>query len=382
MNIIAFIIRRKTLVSMLFIALVVLGVVSFHYLPVELYPNVELPFLIVSASSQQDVDPSYIEKQAIIPLEGAVSGLEGIDRIESYVERNGGIIYVFFDKNVNTKYAYLRLDEKVKALAADIGDDFQLMVFKTETEQLTNQFMTLQVRGGGGTDRVRFVADKEIVRDLENIDGVADVQVFGGREKSVEIIIDEQAIRANNISPARIRGLIAQNAGIKTFVGKAYDNDRFYFVNLVADYTDVRHLESIVVDAAGPVLLGDVAEIYFGVKQPTSISRVNGKDAITVQLTRESQINLIDLAHKTRDVIDNLNDKLKPLDVEIVIQSDSAEQIEENIDMIIELALFGGLLAVFVLWIFLRNLKWVLIITLALPISIFTAFNFFYAGNI
>jgi multidrug efflux pump subunit AcrB/ABC-type multidrug transport system ATPase subunit len=382
MNITEFVIKRKTFVSMLFIALVMLGLISYQQLPVELFPNAELPFLIVQARSQLDMDPTYIETQAIVPLEGAVSTLEGIDRIESFVERNGGVIYVYFNQKVNTKYAYLRLDEKINSIKATLGDEFQVAVIKIDTEQLSNQFMSLEVRGAGGLDRVREIADQKVTEELQNVDGVAGVQIFGGREKSIEIILDEDACRAFDVTPAYIRNLIAQNAQYKTFVGKAYDKNRYYFVNLVADYTQVSQIENIVVNDVGPVLLKDVAEVFFGVKDQTSLSRVNGQDAVTVQLSRDSQANLIDVAHKTRDVIASLNNKLAGLDVEIVIQSDSAEQIEDNIDMIIQLALFGGLLAVFVLWIFLRNIRWVLIITLALPISIFAAFNFFYAGEI
>ena len=382
MNIIYFVIRRKTLISMLFVALVLLGVVSYQQLPVELFPNAELPFLIVQVSTMQEMDPTFIEKQAMVPLEGAVSSLQGIDRIESFVERNGGIIYVYFNKNVNTKFAYLRLDERINAVRQDLGDQFFVAVIKVDTEQLSNLFMSLQVLGGGGLERVREFTDQKIVQELESIDGVANVQVYGGRERSVEITLDQAACKAYGVTPSQISALIAQNAASKTFVGKAYDRNRRLFVNLAADYTDVSQLQNIVVRNEGPVLLRDIAEVYFGAKQQTSISRVNGKAAISIQLMRDSQANLIDLAQKTRAVIADLNERLAPLDVQMSIESDSAERIEKNIDMIVKLALFGGLLAVAVLWLFLRNLRWVLVITLAIPVSILTSFNFFYSAGI
>ncbi|NIA28803.1 MAG: ATP-binding cassette domain-containing protein, partial [Actinobacteria bacterium] len=247
---------------------------------------------------------------------------------------------------------------------------------------LSNMFMGLQVRGSGGLDRIREVIDQKITSELENIDGIAGVQVFGGRQKSIEIILDEDACRAYHITASQIQSLLAKNQQYKAFLGPAYANNRHYFVNLVAEYTDVSNIGNIVVNPVGPVFLKDVAEIYFGVKEQDSISRVNGKDAITIQLVRDAQVNLIDLSHATRDVIKKLNEKLKSDDVEIVIQNDSAELIEKNINLIIHLALIGGLLAVVVLWLFLRNLRWVFIITLAIPISIFTAFNFFYAFHI
>lgn len=382
MSITEFVIKRKTFVSMLFIGLVLLGIISYKQLAVELYPNAELPFLIVQVSTQQEYDPSYVERQAVIPLEGAVSTLEGVDEIVSEVDRRRGIIYVYFNQNVNTKYAFLRLEEKVSAIRADLGDEFFVSVLKVDIEQMSNSFMTIQVRGSGGLERVREITDQKIVADLEAVNGVANVQVSGGQEKSIEIILDEMACKAYNVTPASIRSLISQNAQYKTFVGQTVDQNQYRFVNLVADYTDVSQLENIVVNSNGPILLKDVADVIFGVKEQESISRVNGKDAVTITMSRDSQANLIQLAHDARDVIDDLNAKLKPLDIEIVIQSDTAEQIEDNIDKIIQLALFGGLLAVFVLWIFLRTLKWVMIITLAIPISIYTAFNFFYAADI
>jgi len=382
MHMMKFVINRKIFISMLFTALVLLGVVSYNQLDVELYPNAELPFLIVQARTMQELDPAYVESQAIIPLEGVVSSLEGVDTIESYVERNGGMIFVYFNQNVNVKYLYLRLDEKVNAVKSEIGEEFIISVQKVDTESLSNTFMSLQVRGTGDVDRIRQIVEERMLADLQNVDGVANVSVFGGREKSIEIILDEQACKAYRITPNSIRNLIAQNNQIKTFVGKAYTQNRYYFVNVNADYTDVSQIENIIVRDEGPVYLRDVAEIYFGLKEETSLSRVNGKEAITVQLTRESQSNLIELAGKTRKVVADLNDELVPLGIDVVIQSDTAENIEENINMIIKLAITGALLAVFVLWVFLRNLRWVLVITLAIPISVYTAFNFFYAGDV
>ncbi len=382
MNIIRFIIRRKTFVSMLFIALCLMGYVSYTQLPVELFPSAELPFLIVQVNGSSEMDPDYMEKQAIIPLEGAISTLEGIDEIESTVNSRNGTITVYYNQNVKIKYAYLRLQEKVNSVKSSLGDDFFVNVVKIDTELLANMFMSLQVRGEGGTDRVRQIADKEIVDELENIDGIANVELFGGREKSVEIILNEEAARAHHITASQIRSLIASNTSSKTFLGQAYDRNKYYFVNLVADYTDVHDLQNIVIDRNGPVLLKDVADVYVGAKEEESLSRVNGKDAITIQLVRDTQVNLIDLSHTTRSVIDRLNKELTPQGIEIVIQSDTAEDMERNIDLIKQLALVGSILAIFILYFFLRHLQLVLVIALAIPISVLTAFNFFYAFDI
>jgi multidrug efflux pump subunit AcrB/ABC-type multidrug transport system ATPase subunit len=380
MNPTNFVIKRKVFISMLFIGVTLLGVISYKQLPAELYPNVELPFLFVQVGASQEYDPEYVESQAIIPVEGAISSLQGIETIESTVDRRQGAITIYFKQNVDLKYAYLRLDEKINALRSQLPDGFFARVYKVDTEQLTNMFMSLQVRGGGGVDRVRQLTEQKVSDELENIDGIAGVQVYGGRQKSVEIIVDEAACQSHDISVAQIRAALGRNSIDKTFLGRAFDGKKKYFVNLLADYASVSDLENIYVKY--PVRIKDVAQVFVGVKDPTSISRVNGKDAVTIQLMRDSRENLIDLSKRTRAVIGNLNQKLASQDAEIVIQYDRAEIIERNIDLIIRLALVGGLLAIAILWFFLRNIRLVAIIALAIPISIFTAFNFFYAFGI
>ncbi len=367
---------------MLFVGFSLLGVISYKLLPVELFPNAELPFLIVQVGATQEVNPEYLETKAIIPVEGAITTLEGVDKIESFTQNRQGIIFVYFNQKTKIKYAYLKLEEKLNTVKTTLGDEFMISVMKVDTDQIANQFMNLQVRGGAGLNRVREVIDRKITPELENIDGIANVEVFGGQEKSVEIILNENACRAYNISANRVRSLLASNNSYKAFVGKVYENDHYYFVNTVADYTRVEDIENILVNADGPIYLRDIADIKFGVKEQTNISRVDGKEAITVQLVRDTQVNLIDLSHRTRDVIKQLNTRLVHDDVEVVIQSDSAEIVEKNIDLIIQLALVGGFLSILILWLFLRNLKLVLTIALSMPISIFTAFNFFYAFGI
>lgn len=366
---------------MLFIALTMLGYVSYKQLPVELLPNAELPTLFVQVSSQQDMDPSYVESEIIIPLEGAISSIGGVNKIESNVDSRQSSIQVDFKNTVNFKITSLRLQEKVNELAATFPEGFTVQLQKVDISQLANNFMVLQVRGSGGVDRVRNIVDKEIRTDLENVDGVASVNVYGGREKAIEIRLNPEACKALNLTPSSISSLLTQNTQDKAFVGFANEPDSKYFIHVNALYTKVSDLENIVV-APGPVLLKDVATVFFDLKEETSYSRVNGKDAVSVALMNDSQANLIDLSHRAIEAIDRLNEKLAYLDVEVVVQENTAETMENNINQIINLALVGGLLAVLILWLFLKNLRLVFFIALSIPISVYTAFNFFYAFGI
>ncbi len=376
-----FLLHRRIAICMLFIALTGLGYVSYKQLPVELLPNAELPMLFVQVTSAQDMDPSYVESEVVIPLEGAIGTIGGIEQIESQVDSRQSSIRIDFKPNVNFKITVLKLQEKINETASSLPEGFTVQVQKVDVSMLTGGFMSLQVRGSGGTDRVRNLVEKEIRPDLENIDGIASVNIYGGREKAIEVQLDPDACKALNLTPSGISSLLTQNTQEKAFVGYTNEPDGKYFVHVNSPYTQVSDLENIVV-APGPVLLKDIATVFFDMKEETSYSRINGKDAVSVSLLADSQANLIQLSHRTVEVIDRLNEQLAPLDLSIVVENNQAETMEDNINQIIHLAFVGGLLAVVILWLFLKNFRLVFFIALSIPISIYTAFNFFYGVGI
>jgi multidrug efflux pump subunit AcrB/ABC-type multidrug transport system ATPase subunit len=376
-----FIIHRKIFISMVFLGLTILGYVSYKRLPVELLPNAELPMLFVQIQSRIEVDPKYMENQAVIPIEGAIGTMEGIESMESNLNNRSATIQVNFEQNVDTKYTFLKLQEKIGQVTDNIDDNFIVTVNKVDIQQLTNQFMELQIRGTGGTDRLRNIVDKEILANIENTDGIASVTVFGGKERSIEVTYDLAACEAYGITPSQIRDAINSNSRNRVFTGYLHDSKKKYFVHVTAEYDKVSDIENIIV-APGPVYLKDVADVYFGVKEEETISRVNGLDAVSMTLVSDSQANKIELSHRVAEEIAELNQKLAAKDVEIVVQTNQAETMEKNIDQMIDLALVGGLLAIFVLWMFLKNFRIVSFMAMGIPVSVFTAFNLFYAYNI
>ncbi len=367
---------------MIFIGLSVMGFISYKRLPVELFPNVELPVLIVQISAATDVDPKYMESQAILPLEGVIGTLEGIEEITANANSRDGIIFISFVHGTNLKYAYLKLEQKVGAIRPDIPPEFVVTIIKIDTEQFTNAFMELQVLGGGGVDRVRNITDQYIVDRLSDIDGIGGVEVFGGRQKTVEIIMNDAICEANGITANTIRNLLRQNSDKSAYMGMVHHNGQKILVNATAELQNIKDIQRLVVSERGPLLLGDVAEVFFGVKEQTSLSRVNGKDAVSMRVSKDTQANLIAISEATLKAVDEINKDLAFMDAEIVVQRNQAQMMTDNVSQIKNLAIFGGLLAIFVLWVFLRRLKFIISIALAIPISVFTAFNFFYAFDI
>ncbi len=367
---------------MLFTGLTLLGYVSYKKLPVELIPNPELPTLYVQVGTPLEMDPGYIETQAVIPLEGAIGTLDNIEKIETNITSNYGVIAIYYTQDADIKYASLKLQEKIDIVKKSIPEDFLVNVIRIDLNQMINQFMSLQVRGEGGVDRIRNIADREIKPKLENINGIAGVQVYGGQENSIEVRLDERACKANGITMGQVRTLLNNNGREKTFAGMVVDGNNEFFVNITSEYTDVSDIGKIIVKQNGPVLLRDIAEIFYGVREETSYSRVNGLDAVTINLVNDNQANLIRLSKNAVSEINKINSELASTGVEIVVQYNSAETMEENISQIINLAITGGFLAILILWFFLRNIRLVSIIAVSLPVSVFTAFNFFYAAGI
>ncbi|MCC8087852.1 MAG: efflux RND transporter permease subunit [Rikenellaceae bacterium] len=372
-----FLLNRKITITMIFVALTMLGYVSYKQLPVELLPNAELLQLYVQVSVRNDVDPAYMESQIVSPLEGAISTIDGVEKIQSRSGSRQGNISVDFKSNVNLKYTTLRLQEKINEVYPDLPEGVNVLVQKVDVSRMTNNFMELQVRGSGGVDRVRNIVDEEIVPELENVDGVASVNVYGGRQKALEVQLDLEACKALNITPAQVIQLLVRNSQERTFVGYVNDSDDKYFVHVNSVYESITDIENIVV-SPGPVLLKDIAVVFFDLKDETTLSRVNGKEAVSVSVMNDSQVNLIEVSHRVLELTKKLNDELRAMDIEIVVQNNSAEVMENNINQITDLALFGGILAIIILWIFLKNIRLVVVIALSIPISIYAAFNLFY----
>ena len=193
MNVIEFFIRRKTFSAMLFLGLSLLGYISYTRLPMETIPNVEFSTLIIQVTCQREVDPEYIEKQAVVALEGAAASLNGVSAIETNVQQQRATITISFDQSVSLNLAYIKLQESVNELVDSIGEEFNVQVVKVDTESLANIFMSLEIRGSGGLERIRSLADKSIIPELEQITGVALVQASGGTPESVEIVLGADA---------------------------------------------------------------------------------------------------------------------------------------------------------------------------------------------
>jgi multidrug efflux pump subunit AcrB/ABC-type multidrug transport system ATPase subunit len=374
--------RRKVLISMVFLALTMLGAISYRSLKVELIPAMELPMLFIRVSAPVERDLQFVEREAIIALEGAAGRLDKVEEIESRVTPNGGMVTVSFDQQADMRYSYLKLSEQVDAVRDRLPEGFRAEVVRVDMEQLNTEFMRIQARGEGGTNRIRTLLEQDINDRLMAVDGVAAVQVFGGQQKTISIELDRHVLNSHGLSMDNIRRKIQESQQSKVFVGEVHEHDSRFFVNAGAEYVSPSDIKNIVIDPEGPLLLSDLGTIRYGLQEPDSYSRVNSMDVVTMALARESQVNLIELSNKVKAEIAKINSDYSDKDLSLDIQVNNAEEIESNINQIIYLALLGGFLALLILWVFLENLPLVTMVMVAMPISVFGAFNFFYAADI
>ncbi|MFI3269635.1 MAG: efflux RND transporter permease subunit [Rikenellaceae bacterium] len=377
-----FLIERKITISMLFIALTFLGYISYRQLSMELLPKANAPRCSVNINGTSNYDPKYLEAEVIVPLEGIVAQCSGVQEITSTVNSYKSTIDIEFKPNVNIKSAYIRLSELVNEFAGGLPDEFNVWTTSAGSQNMINdEFMALRVKGDYDVDEILAITESEVEERLANIEGIVDVVVYGGRGKSVEIELIPELCDALKITTKKVSSALTNAGDERIFAGYVTNGADENSIFIDGGYSSVAMIGNVVV-ADGPVFLKDIASITSSLKEPTTISRLDGERTITVSLAAESGENIIELAERTRKEIDELNKLFESQGISMVVVSCSADEIESNINQLAWLGLLGALLAIVILWFFLHNFRLIFSIALAIPISVFAAFNIFYAMDV
>ncbi|MFI3315160.1 MAG: efflux RND transporter permease subunit [Rikenellaceae bacterium] len=379
-----FLINRKITISMMFIALIFLGLISYDRLLIELLPTTELPTMTVSVSSSSTSDPTYLESDIVIPLESVIGKTSGVEQITSNINTRGATIVVEFKASTDLETTSISFSKDINEAALDFPDGFNVSVTQANTESMSSsQFMTLNVKGDGDVDQILAVTEEDLQTKLENIDGIVGVNIYGGRQQSVEIKLNEYLAEAMNITTSTITSSLSNAGNQRNFVGYTNSNNNENLgVFIEGGYDHISQISEIVVNSDGPIYLRDIADISYELQEPTSISRINGQRSISVGLNSESGANIIELTERVEQEIEALNEMFVDHGITIAVASSNAEEIVANIEQIKMSGLVGGALSVLILWFFLQNIGLALSVSLAIPISVFAAFNLFYAFDI
>jgi len=372
-------IRRPVFATMMIMSLIVLGLFSYLKLNVDLYPDVDIPYVVIT-TVLPGAGPEQIETDVTKIIEDAVNPVEGVDFIQSTSQENVSIVVIAFKLEINGKDAAQNVREKIAAIRAKLPTDIEDPVIQRyDPASLPIIYLTVS---GNMSDKEITTLTKDIVKKrLENIPGVGAVELVGGAEREIQIEVDAARLRAYNISIQDvIMNVGSQNVEIPG--GNVTEGSRQLLVRTMGKYKNVEDFKKVIVATPNgkPVYLSNVANVIDGTIEQKSLTRVNGKIAVGLNIIKQSGSNTVKVATDVNKQIQKIKNEL-PKDVEIGIAQDNSIFIKDSINDVLFDILYGGFLAVIVIYLFLANFRATVISGLALPTSIIASFIIMFALN-
>lgn len=373
--------NRPVTVLMVTLGLCILGVLSWQRLPMQLLPQFVFPEVQIN-TAMPDAFPEQLEREAVILVEAEVATLNGVHEIESQVSGNFANTTVVFDQDVDMKFALLKLQQKMNALQAQLPQDARVTVERFDTADLATFLMQISIRGEISLDDLREIAERRVRSRLEQVDGVVNVVVGGGRRSTVGVFIDPDRCEALNIPVTRVQEKINAYHQQPTHVGRVMTEEQWLDVNLAGRIDDLAELRALLIDSAIPVRLDQVAVVEYSTEKRTEFYRVDGKSSVGIFIQKDNISNMLAVGAEVLAEIDRLNQELAVDGIELVVGANQAEFIQNAINQLEQHALTGLVLALIVLFLFLHNIRFVAILVLAIPVSLLVTFNLMYGGDL
>ena len=385
MNLPRFAVRRPVLTTMVFLGVVILGAVSFTRLQIDLLPEIDFPSISV-VTTYEGAGPEEIETLITRPVEQAISTVEGIDSIESFSTEGRSRVALRFVWGTNLDTALNDVRAAVERVKSSLPEDAENpVVYKFNLSSFPVVYLGLS--GNLDEPALRQLAERELGPRLERIEGVARVDVRGGLKREIRIQLNSERLRALSLSPnAVVQALRAQNRNVPA--GQVEQFDENILLRAVGEAEEPSDFENIVVDvrtgedgSRTPIFLGDVAKVMDTYEDPSNVVRVNGKPGIRLSVSKQSGSNTVAVADRVVEELKYVNQDYGER-ARLYVLEDTSEYIEKSISNVQESVLIGALLAVLVLFFFLRNIRSTAIIATAIPISIIGIFTLMYYFDI
>ena len=357
---------------MLLLIVVVLGVFSVISIPLDLMPAIELPVAMVM-TTYSNSSPEEVESMVTAPLESALASVEGLETMISYSMEGTSIVAVQFDMDKDMNFATLDMREKI-ALVADYLPDTasEPMVMKMDM----NSMPVIQLYIS--SDEMTLAELNEKVEDnlvpyFERASGVASVSVSGGVSEEVAIKFSQEELSLYGLTLSTVSQILAaENINLPS--GNINRGESEVVVRTIGEFDsvdDIRNLPMTIADRS-IVRLGDIAEVSQLYQDQDSITRIDGKTAIGVMISKQSDANTVDVCDNVEKVIDRL--AASNPDMTFTVGDNQADYIKSSVSSVVQSALEGGLLAIIVVFLFLRNMRTTMIIAVSIPTSLLAAF--------
>ena len=372
-------IKKPVFATMMILALVVLGLFSYVQLNVDLYPNVDIPYVIVT-TVLPGAGPEQIETDVSKKIEEAVNPVAGVDFVQSYSREGVSIVVIAFKLEIDGKVAAQDVREKVAAVRANLPAEIKDPVIQRYDPQAL-PILSLTISGTRSPKDITTFTKDEIIKRLENIPGIGSVNLVGGSEREVQVEVDAAKLQAYQLSIQDvIMAVSASNVEIPG--GNLIQGKNQLLLRTMGKFQKVEDFKNIIVATPNgqPVYLSDVANVVDGIKEQVSLTRINGSSAVGLRIVKNSGANTVKVADEAKKQIAALQKEL-PKDIKIEIVQDNSVYIKDSINDVLFDIIYGGLLAIIVIYLFLANLRATIISALALPTSIIASFILMYALN-
>ena len=381
MNLPNFSVNRPVTILMLFIGLILIGLISYQNLGLDLLPDLSFPMsaIIVSYSG---VAPQEIENMVTIPLEEAVGTIQGVKNIYSYSREGSSVILMEFNWGTDMDVSALNIREKIDQVKGFLPDDASdPIVIKFDPS-----LMPILVLGMDSEEKdlqkLQEYAEDIVKPRLERLEEVASVSINGGLDREILVSIDNEKLRSNQLSFSQVTAALA-GENVNLPAGTLKEGTINFLIRTLGRFESIQDIEEILISniRGNKIYLGDIAKVEDTFKERNSITYVNGKPGIMVSLQKESGKNTVTVAKRVFKELETIQ-KLLPDDISVTSVFDSSDFIKKTISQVGWVALFGAILAVFVLLFFLGNLSSTLIISFAIPISLIFTFTLLYFSNL
>ena len=370
-------IRAPVAVAVGVILVTLFGLVTFFQIPIQLTPNVDKARLTVT-TTWPGASPQEVEREIVDQQEEFLKNIEGLQELTSESQDSVGTIVLEFPPGTDMGEAMLRVANRLEQVPQYPELANQPTISSRDPRANASAWLVLKRMPGNTTDIVEYYdLCKDVIKPaLERVQGVASSNIFGGAEKELRVTVDPQALSARKIT---IRQMISalRRENKNTSAGDFDEGKRRYVVRTVAEYSTPQAVLDVVVARRGnkEIYVRDVADVTFGYKDEEVSVRQFGEWAIAMNVQRATGANVLEVMEGVRQVIADMNRDTLP-EHRVVLQKvyDETVYIYGAIDLVEQNIIVGGLLAIFVLFIFLRSGRSVFVIAVAIPISVIGTF--------
>ncbi|MBN1824790.1 MAG: efflux RND transporter permease subunit [Candidatus Eisenbacteria bacterium] len=372
MNIASFSVKRPVFTTMLTLGLVVLGAYSYNLLSVELFPNTDFPFVLVT-TIYPGAGPEEVETQLTQKIEDEVSTLADIDLLESISREGVSLVVMRFRLEASGDEAANDVRAKVDGILNDLPNGAEKPVVE-KFEVGAAPIISLAVTSDLGVNATYKVVDETMRDRLSQVSGVATIDIFGGQEREIRVEVDRRKLERYEISIGTVTALIAaENVNIPG--GRVIERDREYTIRTLGEFESVDEIGRIRIPlaAGGTIRLGEIARIRDTYEEARSVARFRSSPAVQVDVIKRSGANTIGAALGVYDAVRDLRAELPPGFV-IEYASDDSRFIQESVRDVTTNILIGILLTALLLWVFLRNVRATLIVAVVMPATIISTF--------